>query len=82
MIELDGIEPLHQQLAAVLRARIQDGTYPPGSRLPSIAELCAESGLTNTTVQKALRLLKTEGLIRGFKGRGTFVVPQEPEDSG
>lgn len=76
-MDLDGIDPLHVQLAAVLRERIENGTYPPRSKLPSISELCEESGLTNTTVQKALAILKDAGLIRGVKGRGTFVLPDE-----
>ncbi|HEU5025236.1 MAG TPA: winged helix-turn-helix domain-containing protein [Spirillospora sp.] len=76
-MDLDGIDPLHVQLAAVLRGRIDSGTYPPRSKLPSISELCEESGLTNTTVQKALTILKDEGRIRGVKGRGVFVLPQD-----
>ncbi|SNS11556.1 regulatory protein, gntR family [Actinomadura meyerae] len=80
MMDLDGIDPLHVQLAAVLRKRIDDGTYPPRSKLPSISELCEESGLANTTVQKALTILKDEGRVRGVKGRGTFVLPQDESE--
>jgi len=79
-IDFEGMEPLYEQLAAVLRGRIQDGTYPPGRRIPSVAALIDEFGLSTMTVQKAVRVLKDEGLVRGIQGRGTFVIPADAEN--
>ncbi|WP_285495623.1 GntR family transcriptional regulator [Actinomadura sp. NBRC 104425] len=73
-IELDAPEPLYAQLAAVIRQRIQDGTY--ARRIPSGPALADEFDLSIPTVQRALGLLKDEGLIVSVKGRGTFVKPQ------
>lgn len=77
-IDLDAPDPLYQQLAAVLRQRIQDGTY--ARRLPSGPQLAQEFDLARPTVAKALGLLKTEGLIKSVPGRGTFIVEKTDED--
>jgi GntR family transcriptional regulator len=72
-----------EQLAAILRQRIADGTYPPGSRIPTLMALEAESGLSPMTVRRAVRLLADEGWVRSRPGRGTFVVPEgERKPSG
>jgi DNA-binding GntR family transcriptional regulator len=63
-----------EQLAEILRQRIADGTYPPGSRIPTMLALEAESGLSPMTVRRAVKLLADEGLVRSRPGRGTFVT--------
>jgi DNA-binding GntR family transcriptional regulator len=65
-----------EQLAAILRQRITDGDYPPGSRIPTLMALEAESGLSPMTVRRAVKLLAGEGWVRSRPGRGTFVVPE------
>lgn len=69
----DGPEPPWRQLAAILRERIADGTYPSRSRMPSIAGLAQEFGLAQSTVQKALGELKADQLVI-TSVMGTFVV--------
>jgi DNA-binding GntR family transcriptional regulator len=64
------------RLAGALEGGMQSGKYAPGKRLPSIAELCIEFGLSRQTAGKALRLLESEGLIERVPGLGYFV----PED--
>jgi len=78
-----GTTPLSQQLAALLRAEIESGERPPGSRLPTIIQLSQEHGVATATVTvatatvtKALRILKREGLVIGSTGHGTFVAEQ------
>lgn len=77
-IDLDAPEPLYEQLAAILRARIADGTYE--RRIPSGPSLVDEFDLSLPTVQRALRILRDEGLVRAVVGRGTFVV--RPDGAG
>ena len=62
------------QLAAILRRQIESGEIT--DRLPSITELTREHDVAPNTVQRALRVLKAEGLIIGRPGRGTFVIPK------
>ncbi|WP_221584818.1 PLP-dependent aminotransferase family protein [Microbacterium sp. G2-8] len=58
------------RIAAQLRTWIHDA--PPGSRLPSTRTLVAEHGASPVTVQRALALLRTEGLVETSPGVGTF----------
>jgi len=62
-----------RQIHAHLQAQIEDGTLPPGARLPSIRDLSQTYGVAMTTVQKALDALKTGGLVV-TSPMGTFVA--------
>ena len=70
-----------RQVVALVIARIEDGTYPPGSRVPSTLGLATELGIATSTSQKALAHLRREGWLRGETGIGTFVA-DEPPSSG
>lgn len=61
-----------EQAAARLRERIRSGELGP--RLPSQLELAELLGVSPKTVQKALDILKAEGLVYGRPGLGTFVA--------
>ena len=67
--------PKHVQLADYLRARIDDGTYPPRAKLPSEVTLVQETGFARDTVRKALAVLLDEGRVYVVRGLGTFVGP-------
>lgn len=66
--------PLYLQLASAIRARIVNGTYEHGSKLPSESELMADTGCSRSTVRHALKVLADEGLITTERGRGAFVT--------
>jgi DNA-binding GntR family transcriptional regulator len=66
--------PPSQQLAAILREQIRSGKLPRGSRLPSIVRLADEHDISTSTVQKAMRILRAEGLIKTVRAYGTFVA--------
>lgn len=72
-IDLDRTRPIWRQVAAEVVRRIEDGTYPVGSRVPSVVELSAEFGVAASTAQKVLAHLKAEGMVRAEVGLGTFV---------
>lgn len=61
------------QLAAVLRAQIEAGEIE--RRVPSVKTLTEEYGIAQGTAERALAVLRDEGLIRSRMGRGHFVVP-------
>jgi GntR family transcriptional regulator len=83
-VDLEGPEPLYEQIAAVLAARIADGTYPPRRRIPAEAALCEEFDVSRPTARSAVRLLNERGLTRTVRGKGTFVVEpgESAEDAG
>jgi len=63
-----------EQICALLRSRIEAGTYPAGSRVPGNTTLSREFGVANRTVRKALASLVDEGLLEVRPGWGTFVA--------
>ncbi|MFD0691715.1 GntR family transcriptional regulator [Actinomadura fibrosa] len=65
--------PLHQRIAADLRDEIMSGDLAAGTALPSTAKLTERFGASNATVQKALRILKDEGLVVGRAGASVRV---------
>lgn len=65
-------------MAAEIRARIMAGDLLPGRQLPSTAHLVAEFGVSNTTVQKALSVLKAEGYLTSRQGKGVYVRDRQP----
>ncbi len=60
-------------IAADLRSKIAEGTYPVGERLPSTADLMRRYEASNTAVRAAIKELTIEGLVVGQQGRGVFV---------
>ncbi|MGV9315590.1 GntR family transcriptional regulator [Streptomyces sp. NPDC003691] len=71
-----GIErpgPLYQQVADAIRHGIASGDYPPGSPLPSEAQLIERYEVSRPTVRNAISALRTEGLIEVRHGKGSFV---------
>jgi GntR family transcriptional regulator len=73
---------LHRQLFLLLRAQILDGSYPPGSALPTEDKLCERYGVSRITVRRTLSDLEAQELVERRQGRGTFVktsaVPGRP----
>ena len=56
-----------------LRQAIVNGSFQPGSQLPTEAELCEALAVSRTVVREALRVLEDEGLVMRRHGIGTFV---------
>ena len=72
--KLTGDRPIWMQLSEQLARRIVTGTYPPGSRLPSVRELAAEAGVNPNTMQRALAQLEQDGLARADRTAGRTVT--------
>lgn len=65
--------PLHEQVAALLRARIASKDLT--GRVPSIVTLAQTYEVSVKTAEHALHTLRDEGLIVVVKGRGYFIAP-------
>ena len=72
-VDPDAPTPLYQQVADVLRAQIRDGTL--SGRVPSVATIAQQYQVAKGTAERALAILRDEGLIRSVMGRGHFVIP-------
>lgn len=68
----------HQEIASYLREAIQDGTLPPGSAIPSEADLVKKFGVARGTIRRAISTLRSEGLISSGQGRRTRVLNTVP----
>ena len=73
-IDHEGMTPVYQQIAAILRAAIERGDYPPGRAIPSETRLMQEHGVARLTARKAVRVLADEGLVVVVQGRGVYVA--------
>lgn len=68
----------YQDVALELRKAISDGTYPPGSRLPSENELAERFGVARSTIRHALAMLGEDGVVASHQGarRTVLAVPR------
>ena len=64
---------LASQVEGLLRGRIREGVYAPGSRIPSETELSEELGVSRATVRTVLAKLAVNGLILRKQGDGTYI---------
>jgi GntR family transcriptional regulator len=71
--------PLYLQLREIIRARIEDGEYIPGTAIPSENELAQQFGLHRLTVRSAITALVNEGLLKPVQGKGVYVMGQKME---
>jgi DNA-binding LacI/PurR family transcriptional regulator len=66
-------------IVAALRAEISKGKFNPGDRLPTQIQLQERFHTTPVTIQRAMRKLKQDGLIRSQEGVGFFVADRPPQ---
>lgn len=64
----------YQDLAVALRAAIDSGEVPIGTKLPPQRDLARLLSVGRTTVVAAYNLLRAESLIVMKQGAGTWVV--------
>ncbi|MFE0588605.1 GntR family transcriptional regulator [Micromonospora sp. NPDC050187] len=62
------------ELLGSLLHKIENGSYPPGSQLPSGRTLAAEYDVSHSTIQRAIATLRERGVLVGRPGRGVFVA--------
>jgi DNA-binding FadR family transcriptional regulator len=62
-------------VADALLGLVLDGTFPPGSSLPSEAELATRFHVSRLTVREAIRSLASTQVIRVQQGRSSTINP-------
>lgn len=65
--------PVFEQIKNELMTLISLGVLTPHSKLPSIRQIAAETGVNINTVKKAFSELETHGVIYSVPGTGSFV---------
>jgi DNA-binding GntR family transcriptional regulator len=73
--------PAHRrQIVADIIEKINDGTYPPGSKLPPDRELADRYQCSLTPVKYAMDELSIRGYVVRQQGKGTVVTDHPPSD--
>lgn len=62
--------PVYNQIVE----QIQQGNYPPESKLPSENDLAEQYDTSRETIRKALNLLSQNGYIQKIRGKGSIVL--------
>jgi DNA-binding transcriptional MocR family regulator len=65
----------YEMLASTMAAEIRSGSVAVGSRMPSLRQLIAQHGVSQSTVFRAYYLLEEWGLIRAQERSGYYVAP-------
>ncbi len=67
-----------QQVAAILRGRIVEGQWPPGSQLPTWDVMTRELEVARPTLMRAMDRLRQDGFVYSKSTRGTYVSERPP----
>ena len=67
-------EPIYQQIKKTIQRRIESGDWVAGQKLPSENDLVAALDVSRMTINRALRELTQQGLIKRVHGLGSFVA--------
>src|ERR1700754_5298201 len=65
----------YEALANTMAAEIRSGSLAVGARMPSLRQIIAQHGVSQSTVFRAYYLLEEWGLIRARERSGYFVAP-------
>ena len=79
MARTDYKMPIYLQLREIIRNKIDDGEYMPGTAIPSENKLAETFGINRITIRNAVDALVNEGLLRRVQGKGVFVVGKKNE---
>ena len=77
-VSQDDPRPPYVQVADDLRRAIAEGGYQVGQRLPAGRTLAEQYQVGLNTAQRAVELLKSDGLVVSYPARGVFVSSREP----
>lgn len=71
---------LYQDIVREIRALIESGEFPPGSRLPGERDLAEKFNVSRVTIREAEIALEAQGWLSIRTGSGAYVQPR-PADS-
>lgn len=72
---------LFQSVAEQISGLIDEGKFPPGTRLPGERELAERFEVSRVTIREAEIALQATGRIQIKTGKGVYVCENQPKDS-
>ena len=79
-IDTENNKPIYLQLREIVRNKIEEGEYLPGTAIPSENKLAETFGINRLTVRNAVEALVNEGILQRVQGKGVFVVGDKYEE--
>lgn len=76
-----GEKRLYHSVAERIKELVQQGAYPPGSRLPGERDLAEDLGVSRVTVREAQIALEAIGMLDIRVGSGVYVVQKSSDDA-
>jgi GntR family transcriptional regulator len=76
---IDYQSPMYLQLREIIRTKIEDGEFPPGTAIPTEHELAKTYGINRLTVRNGIAALVNEGLLKRIQGKGVYVLGEKRE---
>jgi GntR family transcriptional repressor for pyruvate dehydrogenase complex len=61
------------EVADTLRIDIESGAFNAGDRLPSEHQIADQFGVSRAVVREAIGVLRHDGVVESYQGRGSFV---------
>jgi DNA-binding LacI/PurR family transcriptional regulator len=65
--------PMYRQIEQIIGGKIRSREYKENDQIPSLAEICAQYGVSHITARRAIFELAKKGLIVNRQGKGAFV---------
>lgn len=78
-VDHDADRPVYQQIAEIIKARIDAGDIAPRKKIPSESSLVQEFGVARVTARRAVAYMRDRGWVYTIPQLGTFVSAAEEE---
>ncbi len=72
---------LYEQIVSGIHTALANGQLPPGTPLPSVRQLAADTQVSVITVKRAYEELERDGIIHSRPGLGSFITDDALERS-
>lgn len=73
LLNLQGKEPIFEQIQTQILRFIKAGVLQEGDKLPSVRELAKDNGINPNTVAKAYTQLEQNGIVHNIPKKGVYV---------
>lgn len=67
--------PVYRQIVQQFESAIISGKIKPGEQVPSMNELAESLNISKETVKKAYGVLRDNGLLESYQGKGFYISP-------
>lgn len=81
LLNLQGKEPIFEQIQSQVLRFIEAGVLKQGDRLPSVRQLARDNGINPNTVAKAYSRLEENGIVVNIPKKGVYVADVDAAQS-